>query len=245
MTGIIRAALLQIARSRGILAATLTAVLIAGGLPLILQPPGHGADGAPAAVLTQATIRTAQLALITAASLVGGTQFRDGHHGTAVLAVPRRGRLLTAQGIAAAVWAVPAATITAVTAVVLTHALGAPAMADADETPGASLLGPGASVASAVTMYLLLMMVLAWGLALLLRRAWASAAALCTLCAVVPVLSMMIPAIGVLPGGAGVALLSHHPAEIPGGHPWWLVMWAVAGVAAGSVAMIRRDVDGG
>ena len=51
--------------------------------------------------------------------------------------------------------------------------------------PGGSLLGPGASVASAVTMYLLLMMVLAWGLALLLRRAWASAAALCTLCAVV------------------------------------------------------------
>ena len=40
MTGIIRAALLQIARSRGILAATLTAVLIAGGLPLIFSHRG-------------------------------------------------------------------------------------------------------------------------------------------------------------------------------------------------------------
>lgn len=245
MMGLVRAEFLLLMRFHGALAMACVAVLIAGGLPFLLQPARSSDLVVPIAVLTQASIRTAQLALITATALVGGTHFRDGHLSTAVLAVPRRMSLLAAQGIAAALWAIPAATITSTIAVVVAHTLGTPAMPVPEDPAGLPSIEPVVSAVLMTTAYLLLMMLFAWGLTLLLRRAWVSAAVICALCSLVPVLSMMIPAIGVLPGGAGVALLSHHPVEIPGGHPWWLVMWAVVGVAAGSVAMIRRDVDGG
>ncbi|MGO1286518.1 MAG: hypothetical protein ACTHUU_15500 [Brachybacterium sp.] len=231
MIGVLRAELSGVTGSRSIVAGVLLAFAVAAMFPVVLQPPGDVPAMVPAAMLSEGALRAAQLPLLAAAALVGGRHFQDGQFATTLCAVPRRGILVLAQAAVALVWSITAAAGTALLAVVAARSTGAQAS-----------LAPDPPVLDS-TAYLVLMMLLAWGTTLLLRRSWAAMALLGALCATVPVLSMMIPPAGILPGGAGVELLTPGGIDLLGSSAIWLGGWALVAAGAGAASVLLRDAE--
>jgi ABC-2 type transport system permease protein len=222
------------------LAAVVVPPIVAVVQALAADPASGGAVAAPVASLGFSTAGLGQPLVILLAVLLAGTEHVDGQLRSTLLAVPRRGIVLTAKAVVIAALAAVVALIGTSAAVLLAHAArgddGLPA-----SRPTAGMAG---NLVGVVVDFALLALIAA-SVTLLTRSLVMPLVILVPLVLGLTVsLVGLVPAVRYLPDLAGMQLLTAYPGvglldPVPGA----LVMLAWTGVlgAAAGLSLVRRD----